>query len=509
MFTVKTKEEFIADIRSIDERLKRIRLSNIEIDRKDYSLKYYFICDAVIDEELQSKILDEAEKITSPAFKSVSVTVQKIVSNDELVNHEIYEYLKRSYPSIGIFLKESDVRSSVSGDEVKYVVRLSAVNAEYVQKNAVLLKLNDYLATKFCAEFIGDTETKQEEEIVDLTSQDVFESELEKIQRRTIRVKDPVVIDDLTMGTVAFYIEDATEGSVTVCGKITEITERQTKTGKPFFIIRLDDTTGKISGVYFSKKNTCEKIRLLKEGDAIIARGSIGEYNGRKSFTIDKINACTFPEDFVKEGKFKSGAPKEYKLVFPGKAEIVRNETFFEAGARLPKELTEEVFVVFDIETTGLDLMNNGITEIGAVKLVNGKQTEQWTTLVKPDYPITPEITKLTGIDEDMVKNSPKISAVIPDFMKFISGATIVAHNAEFDVKFIKRFAGMEEFDVNNKVLDTLELARKCLPSLRNHDLHTLAEKFGVIFRHHRALSDAYATAEIFVELMKIKYSDR
>ena len=91
--------------------------------------------------------------------------------------------------------------------------------------------------------------------------------------------------------------------------------------------------------------------------------------------------------------------------------------------------------------------------------------------------------------------------------MKFIDGCTLVAHNAEFDMKFLKRFAGAEEYEVKNPVLDSVEIARSNLPQLRRHDLHTLAEHFGVVFHHHRALSDAYATAEIFIELMKIKNS--
>jgi DNA polymerase-3 subunit alpha (Gram-positive type) len=149
--------------------------------------------------------------------------------------------------------------------------------------------------------------------------------------------------------------------------------------------------------------------------------------------------------------------------------------------------------------------MNNGITEIGAVKIEKGVIKEHFTTLIKPDYPISEEITKLTGITQEMVKDSPKISTVIPDFMKFIEGAILVAHNAEFDIKFIKRFAGVEEYEINNKVLDTMEMTRKYLPQLRQTNLKVLAEHFGIVFQHHRALSDAYTTAEAFIELMKIK----
>ena len=151
------------------------------------------------------------------------------------------------------------------------------------------------------------------------------------------------------------------------------------------------------------------------------------------AFTFDKINRCTFPTDFVKKDRFKKGVPTEYKTVFPTPATTVKIASVFDDNSHLPEELVNNTYVVFDIETTGLDVMNNGITEIGAVKIVNGKLTEQFTTLVKPDYRISDEIVRITGITEEMVKDAPKISTVIPDFIKFIDGAIIVAHNAEFD----------------------------------------------------------------------------
>ena len=505
MYTVKSNAEFISDLRSLDERLKNIRLNSIEIDRKSHKIRYNFICDNTVDQELQAKILKEAEKITSPAFSLVEVGVTKIVSNDELINVEIYRYLSQNYPSISIFLKPNDVVSVVVGDVVKYVLRLTKDGVEYVVKNGVLSKINDYMSKKFCSDFAGSTEEKEADETVSLLSEEVYESELQKVEHRTIKVIDPLVIDDIHMGDIAVYIEDAVSGFVTICGVITDIAERETKTGKPFFIIHLDDTTGKTSGVYFTKKNTYQKIKELAVGDAIIVRGNIGEYNGRRSFTFDKINRCTFPKDFVKKDKFKKPIPKDYKVIFPAPATTIKVNSVFDVDGLLPTELIENTYVVFDLETTGLDLMSNGITEVGAVKLVNGKITEQFTTLVKPDYPITEDNIAITGITPEMVKDSPKIGTIIPDFMKFIDGAILVAHNAEFDIKFIKRFAGGEEYEIKNKVLDTMEIARSCLPQLRRHDLHTIADHFGIVFHHHRALSDAYATAEAFIELMKIK----
>lgn len=506
MYTVKSSSEFITDLRAIDARLKKLRISSIEIEREGLKIRYNFICDMAIDEELQKKMLEEVEKITSPAFEFVEITVKKIATNDQLVNVEIYKYLNEKCPSVSIFLKPTDISSIVIGDLVKYVVRLTKDGAEYVKRNGALNKLNDYLAKTFCSDFAGSTEIKEAEETISLADEGVYADELQKIEHRTIQVQDVVIIDDPDMDDVALYIEDATSGAVTICGVISEIYEKQTKTGKPFFIIHLDDTTGKISGVYFSKKSTYGVIKGLKVGEAIIARGNIGEYNGKQSFTIDKINRCVFPSDFVKKDRYKKKVPREYKNIFPTPAKTIKIKSVFDNNEALPKELTEKTFVVFDLETTGLNVLNEGITEIGAVKIENGKITEQFTSLIKPDYKITAENVAITGITEEMVANAPRISQVLPDFMKFIDGAILVAHNADFDMKFLKRFAGVEEYEVKNKVMDSIDLAHSTLPALKKFDLHTVADYFQIVFHHHRALSDAYATAEAFIEMMKIKY---
>lgn len=505
MYKIVGSAELIETLRAIDESLKNLRISNVEISKKDYSIVFNFICDKTVTSEVNEKLTQEVEKIVPPVFTSYQVNIKKIVSNPDLINNEIYKYLNANYPSISLFLKTTDITSAVLGDYVKYTLRLTQDGVDYVNKNGALTKLNSYLATRFCSDFAGNTEVKPDEEGVSLLDEEVYVSQLQKIEHRTIKVSEVGVIDDIAMGDVATYIEDAVSGDVTVCGKITEITEKQTKTGKPFYLISIDDTTGRIKGVYFTKKNTLNKIKELQVDDEIIARGTIGEYNGKPSFTFDKINRCVFPKDFVKKDRYKKKAPKEYKLIFPTPATTIKIKSVFEQDVTLPSELTDNVYVTFDLETTGLSANNDGITEIGAVKIVNGKIVEEFTSLIKPDYPITQEITDITGIDEEMVKDAPKISAVLPDFMKFIDGAILVGHNVNFDMGFIKRFANADEYEVNNKVLDTMELSRAYVKGLKKNDLHTLADHFGVVFRHHRALSDANATAECFIEIMKIK----
>lgn len=508
MYTVKNSAEFLSAVAGLDEALKNIKLSSVEVDKKDNSVVYNFICDNVVSAELKEQILDVCEKNTARIFSSVAVNIKKIVANGDLVNQAIYKFLKDNYPSVSIFLDLGDVSSVSEGNLVKYKLRLTKDGAEYVVKNGAIKNLNEFLSKHFCSEFAGSTEIKPDNLSVNLLSEEVFAGELEKIEYRTIKIKEFTVIDDAALGTTAVYIEDLTDGPHVICGKITEISERETKNGKPFFIIYIDDTTGMMGGVYFTKKGTYDKIKALKAGDAIIARGTLGEYNGRRSFTFDKINACTFPENFVKKSKRKKTTPRNYKLIFPEKATLLKANTVFDYNAILPEELTGKTYVVFDFETTGVDFLNNGITEIGAVKIEGGKITEQFTTLVKPDYPILPDNVAITGITPEMVANSPKIQEVLPDFLKFIEYSVIVAHNAAFDTSFLRRFAAESDYEVNNAVMDTLEMSRRLLPQLRHHDLQTVADYFNIAFHHHRALSDAYATAEAFIELMKLKYKN-
>ncbi len=162
----------------------------------------------------------------------------------------------------------------------------------------------------------------------------------------------------------------------------------------------------------------------------------------------------------------------------------------------------DDAFVVFDIETTGLSKETEMITEIGAVKLQNGKIIDRFSTFVNPQKPISEEITKLTGITNEMVADAPKIQEVLPNFLEFARDTILVAHNASFDTGFIRvaaeRYCNLE---VDNTVLDTLELARTLLPQLSKHKLNIICEHLNIsLVGHHRAVNDAEATAEMFLK---------
>ena len=164
----------------------------------------------------------------------------------------------------------------------------------------------------------------------------------------------------------------------------------------------------------------------------------------------------------------------------------------------------EDEFVVFDIETTGLSNQSCGITEIGAVKVKNGEVLERYNTFVNPEMPIPDEITKLTSITDDMVADAPVIATVLPEFLAFVGDRLLIAHNADFDIGFIREAAKRNELPFENAYLDTLALSRHLNPDLKSHKLDSLAKYFNLgDFHHHRACDDAEMLAMIYFRMQE------
>ena len=163
----------------------------------------------------------------------------------------------------------------------------------------------------------------------------------------------------------------------------------------------------------------------------------------------------------------------------------------------------DDSYVVFDIETTGFSPEVNKIIEIGAVKVVGGKIVDRFSTFVNPQVPIPFRIEELTHISDDMVVDAPTIEVILPQFLEFCQGCIMVAHNAEFDMSFIKKNALALGKEFMPTVIDTVALARFLLPALNRFKLDTVAKAVGVsLDNHHRAVDDAACTAQIFVKFI-------
>ena len=152
----------------------------------------------------------------------------------------------------------------------------------------------------------------------------------------------------------------------------------------------------------------------------------------------------------------------------------------------------DDEIVCFDIETTGLKVTREAITEIGAVVLKNGKITETFQTFVNPGRRLTPEIIGLTGITDAMLADAPSLKEALTAFLQFVNGRVLAAHNAEFDISFIRAGCRKVGLEFEPTYIDSLILAQNLLPELHKYKLDIVAEHLDLpAFNHHRASDDA------------------
>jgi DNA polymerase-3 subunit alpha (Gram-positive type) len=348
-------------------------------------------------------------------------------------------------------------------------------------------------------------------------------------------------------------------GEVTIRGKILDKDSRVTRTGKTIFIFHVSDFTDTITIKVFANEDSVQELDdAIKPGSFIRLRGNttIDKFDGE--LTIGSVRGIKKSEDFTSK-RVDNSALKRVELHCHTKMsdmdgvsevkDIVKRakawgmpaiaitdhgcvQAFPDANHALDKGddfkiiygvegyLVDDMkdlvknpqgqdfsdsFVVFDIETTGFSPEKNKIIEIGAVKVVNGEIIDKFSVFVNPDEPIPFEIEQLTGINDNMVLDAEPIETILPKFLDFCGDSVIVAHNASFDVSFIKFQANRLGLEFQPTVLDTVEIARQLLPNLNRYKLDTVAKALNIsLENHHRAVDDAGATAEIFVRFVQM-----
>ena len=220
---------------------------------------------------------------------------------------------------------------------------------------------------------------------------------------------------------------------------------------------------------------------------------------GHKAIAItDHGNVQAFPE-----ANHAVSSEEDFKIIYGVEAYLVDDIKSFVEHAN--GQSLEDSYVVFDLETTGFNPNVNKIIEIGAVKVENGSITGHFSKFVNPQIPIPYEIENLTGINDSMVMDAGTIEEVLPEFMEFCRNCVMVAHNADFDMSFIKHNLKLQGMEQTFTIVDTVSLARTLLPELNRYKLDTVAKALGVSLKnHHRAVDDAGCTADIFIKFIQM-----
>ncbi|MBR5766892.1 MAG: PolC-type DNA polymerase III [Lachnospiraceae bacterium] len=357
---------------------------------------------------------------------------------------------------------------------------------------------------------------------------------------------------------------EETPGEVIVYGKVIKFEKRETKTGKLMVLFDVTDFTDTISVKLFPRLEQQEKllsyldagvyiiikafadvdrfsgelmlshvggIKKAKEAGGPVRTDSEPEKRvelhchtkmsdmdgvsdvadimrraaewGHKSIAItDHGVVQAFTDAFHALPGIRKNHP-DFKLIYGLEGYLVDDSMGIVVNDR--GQSLDDEYVVFDIETTGFSAEKNKIIEIGAVKVSGGRITDRFSTFVNPGEPIPYRITQLTTITDAMVEDAPYISEVLPGFLDFCKGCSLVAHNARFDVSFIRQKALDLGIETDFTFLDTVAMARALLPDLGKFQLQHVAKALKVpLETHHRAVDDAGCTAEIFVRFVKM-----
>ncbi len=503
-------EQFLKEIRSIESFSNSI-INSIVLDSGKKLVTVKLVTDKVFTEE-NRVAAEKTVRAYVPEFFRCMLEISKLAPDCEMVKNKITEALNNNFRAVSVTLGKQDIKVKKSESGFEYII--------YVMPSLISNGISDavtaYLKKCYCGEFFGRCE-KSSKFAQEIEIEEEHENIEFDVPIRSFKIEGFSFLEGSEKQDTATYMSDLNFESekAVVCGSIEDIQERKYTNSKneekTYYSFTVTDTTAVMRVTYFTRQRSIDKIRALKVGDSIVMTGKSELYKGFLRFTANTIDYGSLPKNFVPEKRVSKPVPKYYLTVKPQPFTDVSQADMF-SDTSVPACLKGRTFVVFDLETTGLNSAPSSgnmdrIIEIGAYKITDGVIGESFTTFINPRKKLSEEIINLTGITEDMLKDAPAYEQVMPDFFKFCDGSVLVGHNiAGFDFKFVDYYCAKLGYMLERKIIDTIPLSQELL-FLSNYKLNTVADKFGITFNHHRAIDDAYVTAKIFIELIKIKKS--
>lgn len=471
---------------------------------KDSNVLYLsFAYKNLLKEPQKIKIQELIRQKTPDFIRKIEIEYSKLYIDEEVLEKFLIQYLLNEHPFVRASIQRVNISDSGYGYGVEVLCDIGA--KEYIEKFKVKSAVLDVLKNEFFESFKLDFTFKNVEynEEPDIS---ICEKSPEKIVLKVFEVG--LLCGKTVLANRAFYIPevDLSVSPCVICGKVSNIQKKSiTKNNRTMFTFEITDYGGKMRCIYFAPSKYLSKFETLQKDSEIIASGNVqpDNYSGGICFLANTICLCKLPDKSKQNLTPQNRAGNNsYQTVFPQKVINIEQDSLFGKTYKPSVDLLNKVYVAFDIETTGLEVPPSKITEIGAIKIVNGIMVEKFSSLINPEVPIPEEITKLTKITDEMVKNKPTIEKVLPDFYKFTRGCTLIAHYVEFDIKFVRYFGKQQNYNFDNELMDTVILGREKVKNLSNYKLNTLSSALNInLENHHRAVDDAVACAEIFIRL--------
>ncbi len=548
----------------IADKLTSFELCSFKVFRKENKIELKFESTAIAECGAVAELEKRIKTLYGVKTVAIDVTYKNLEINSENINEIYealkLEVLEKT-PSAKALLLKSHATLNEEGFLIH--IKFGGEAALFSNKIDALFKelLEKRFSLSYDVFFVNDT-IDAVAVLKDITKEEkAFSSEIKVMEpppkkEKVVAVKDEEGNPDLLFGK-AFSgeitpIEEVNEysGIVIVSGKVVNFDTREFSSGKTLVKFCVADERSAIICKAFMKPHLFEKIAPnLKKIKAISVQGKAQYDTYEKELTIDARNimladikvrkddaeekrvelhahtSLSAMDGIVKPDELVSRAiywghkalaitdhgvvqafPEVFHAAEKSDLKIIYGVEGYLEGEN-PKavygkseELLNGTFVVFDIETTGFSAKFHEIIEIGAVKIKDGKIIDKFSEFVKPLNPIPYHITELTSITQNMVDGAESIETVLPKFLEFVKGVPLVAHNAKFDMGFIKKKAESLHLETEFCYIDTLFLSRAILTKLKKHKLDIIAKHLGFPFEgHHRAVFDAEVTTRIFL----------
>ena len=519
--------EFITDNKNLslnDEEIKTIVTRAIERLKTKNTTSKSFLCFYKLHIKENYIIIELNDENTKFMLEEVKISskIENILDEYGVKNYKIIF-------SVGDFSKEIlNIEEKIKMDIEKHQNSINAEREKVVKTNStsetqVYKTKNDFKRASKTREIKGETISIKD-------FYDLYDGETCIVEGEVFSMEDMILKSGKILRTIRI-----TDGESSLTSKIFLDENDKLDIYKGVFLklsgkLQLDTYAGNEKTLMINSVNIIDKEKIKKEDAAeekmvelhahtkmsemvgvtdvedIIKRAK--EYGHKEIAITDYSVVHSYPAAF-KTAKNLSTDEEKMKAIFGCEMYMIDDEAPMVTNPK-DKKIDDEEFVVFDIETTGLNSHTNEIIEIGAVKIKSGRIVDRYSQLINPGRPIPYHITEITSITDEQVANEPKIDKVIGKFVDFVGDAVLVAHNAPFDMGFIKRdIKKYLNIDYQCSVIDTLQMARDLFPDLKKYGLGDLNKTLGLALeKHHRAVDDSQATANMFIIFLE-KYKEK